>query len=92
MADFRWDPISGQWVIIAAHRAHRPNEFQTTVDCPPATECPFCHGNESSTPPEIAIYRSDEPDSRWSTRVFANKYPAVETNNGMGLELSLIHI
>lgn len=82
MADFRWDPVNGQWVIIAENRAQRPNEFQTTVDSSSRAACPFCYGNEDQTPKEIAVYQSGEHDGRWNTRVFANKYPAVHHNEG----------
>lgn len=89
MADFRWDPVSGQWVIIASNRAQRPNDFQTSVNRPPSTDCPFCYGNEELTPREIAVYQSGEKNGRWNTRVFANKYPAVTENDGVNHEINV---
>lgn len=86
MADFRWDPVTGQWVIIASNRAQRPNDFRTIVNRPQIDDCPFCYGNESLTPREIAVYQSGQRDGRWTTRVFANKYPAVGENAGFNLE------
>jgi UDPglucose--hexose-1-phosphate uridylyltransferase len=67
----RRNPITGEPVILATKRAVRPNAFggETEVDCP------FCPGNESMTPPELA--RAGEP---WQIRVFPNKYPATETH------------
>jgi UDPglucose--hexose-1-phosphate uridylyltransferase len=46
-----------------------------------ATDCPFCDGHESLTPPEtLAIGREGgEPDSPgWTVRVVPNKFPAIE--------------
>lgn len=62
------NPITGEPVIVAPDRAHRPNMYRGSDE-----ECPFCAGNESLTPPEIA--RTGEP---WRVRVFANKYPATD--------------
>lgn len=89
MADFRWDPVSGQWVIIAANRAQRPNDFQSTTGRPANLDCPFCYGNENQTPKEIAVYQSGEKNGRWNTRVFANKYPAVREDDGVNYEINV---
>ena len=89
MADFRWDPVNGQWVIIAENRAQRPNEFHTSVDRTKKEDCPFCYGNEDRTPKEIAVYQSGEKNGRWNTRVFANKYPAVHQNDGKNYEINV---
>jgi UDPglucose--hexose-1-phosphate uridylyltransferase len=66
---FRRHLITGEPIVFAPERAARPNAFgreHTLV-------CPFCPGNESLTPPEIA--RRGDP---WRIRVFPNKYPAVD--------------
>lgn len=89
MADFRWDPINGQWVIIAENRAQRPNEFLTRVDRRVAGDCPFCYGNEHRTPAEIAVYQAGEKNGRWNTRVFANKYPAVHQKDNLNYEINV---
>lgn len=82
MREFRRDPITGRWVIISSERANRPYAF---MKYPRETDsidtCPFCWGNESFTPPEIAAYRlpthpqKDTPG--WTIRVIPNKYPAL---------------
>lgn len=43
------------------------------------TECPFCEGNESMTPPEIVALRENggANESGWSVRVIPNKFPAL---------------
>jgi UDPglucose--hexose-1-phosphate uridylyltransferase len=66
----RRHPISGEPILFAPGRAGRPNAFGRSQN---AGTCPFCPGNESETPPEIA--RHGDP---WRVRVFPNKYPAVE--------------
>lgn len=61
--------ISGEPILDAPGRAGRPNAFGRED----AAGCPFCPGNESQTPPEIA--HTGEP---WRVRAFPNKYPAVD--------------
>ena len=87
MSELRKDPIVGRWVIIAGERAKRPSDFkpehQTQVD--PGT-CPFCEGNEASTPPEILAYRErgSKPNGpNWRLRVVPNKYPALQVEGGL---------
>ena len=65
----RRHPISGEPILYAPERALRPNVFGRE----PRGPCPFCPGNESETPPELA--RIGDP---WRVRVFPNRYPAVE--------------
>jgi len=76
--EFRQDPTTGDWVIVAAERADRPGGTQRAeVRQAPAKsdpECPFCAGNEDETPPEIL--RRPMSDN-WVVRVVPNKYPAL---------------
>ncbi len=94
MPDLRKDPIVGRWVIIAKNRAKRPHELvDGTNSRPPGAFCPFCEGNETHTPHEIACYRTpgthrDRPG--WRVRVVPNKFPALEiegelTKRGQGM-------
>ena len=80
MPEIRHDPLLDRWVIIASERARRlkmvAGEQKHQVG-----PCPFCHGNEDKTPPEIAAYRP--PDTApntpgWWTRVVPNKFPALQ--------------
>lgn len=84
MSQLRQDIFSGRWVIIAAERSKRPDDFR-----PPAEErkttfagfCPFCEGNEGKTPPEVYSYRKNgsKPDHPgWLVRVVPNKFPALK--------------
>lgn len=62
----RFHAITGEPLILAPARAARPNDFEDA-----GQPCPFCPGNEHTTPPEVA--RAGDP---WRIRVFPNKYPA----------------
>lgn len=63
MTEVRRNLITGEPILFAPDRRWRTGT--------PA--CPFCPGNESMTPPEIA--RVGDP---WRVRVFPNKYPFAE--------------
>jgi len=87
MSTLRQDPLTGRWVVMAASRQKRPNEFRLMQrDLTPGENCPFCPGRESSTTPEImATGRRDGAVSNgpgWAMRVFPNKYPALDPNAG----------
>jgi UDPglucose--hexose-1-phosphate uridylyltransferase len=81
MPELRKDPIIDRWVIIAVERGQRPDDFTTEGDPPSGAFCPFCPGQESKTPPELAQWgRSPDapPNSPgWSVRVVTNKFPAL---------------
>jgi len=87
MPELRQDPVTLEWVIIATERAKRPSEFQsqgggTRQSCllSQRQSCPFCEGNEGTTPPEIVAYRKagTPPNTRgWWVRVVANRFPAL---------------
>jgi len=89
MPQLRKDPIiTNRWVIIAAERAKRPNDFKPNEpDTYGSGPCPFCEGNEKLTPPEVD---ADRPKSTpvdtagWLTRTVPNKYPALEDKPSLG--------
>ncbi|UCF66843.1 MAG: galactose-1-phosphate uridylyltransferase [Acidobacteriota bacterium] len=94
MSELRHDPVSRRWVIVAAERSLRPNEFQIARPVPPNDEppCPFCPGQEAGTPKELYAVRDGDkanaPD--WRVRVIPNKRPvlAIEgtlDRRGLGL-------
>ena len=71
--ELRQDPITGDWVIVAAGRGARPRDFvRQPVSRADSENCPFCPGNEGETPPEV--WRLDGPDSRWRIRVVPNRF------------------
>lgn len=91
MPEFRQNPLTGAWVIIAPDRGKRPDavthDLAATSDASTSPHCPFCPGNERQTPPELYSVRTDRsaPDTPgWSLRVFLNRFPAV-TLDGDGV-------
>jgi UDPglucose--hexose-1-phosphate uridylyltransferase len=82
MSQLRHDPLSGRDVIVAAGRAARPTTFAVSGDEGDGTgACPFCPGEESRTPPEVARTGGGEPDGPgWEVRAFPNLYPIVEAH------------
>lgn len=80
MPEFRKDPVSGRWVIIATDRARRPADFsREQVVIKGGRFCPFCPGHEQKTPPEVLAYRQDGGPNQpgWKVRVVPNKFPAL---------------
>jgi UDPglucose--hexose-1-phosphate uridylyltransferase len=74
----RLNPLTGRWVTIVAERAERPNAFaprSMQVESDPDRPCPFCPGNEGSTP---AAFETIGEGGEWEMRVIPNKYPAFD--------------
>ena len=61
------DPLRGEWVILAADRAQRPDDR-------PGDRCPFCPGHEEDTPPATATVPAT---GSWRLRAFPNRFPLV---------------
>lgn len=81
MSEFRRDPITGRWAIVAESRRARPDEYAVRAPPSPVSECPFCEGNEARTPPEVAAFRdagSPANGPGWTVRTIPNKFPTVE--------------
>ncbi|MEW5946408.1 MAG: galactose-1-phosphate uridylyltransferase [bacterium] len=87
MSELRRDPVVGRWVIISTERGERPTDYVPAMPRERGDRfCPFCPGNEWSTPPEILSLRNNagEPDSPgWRIRVVANKYPALAVEGSL---------
>ncbi len=80
MPELRQDPVTKRWVIIAAERSKRPQDFNVVHQERNPGICPFCEGNEGKTPPEITAYReagSRPNEPGWWVRVVPNKFPAL---------------
>jgi UDPglucose--hexose-1-phosphate uridylyltransferase len=82
--EYRRDPVSGRWVIVAPERSLRPLALSHSK--PHARwdaerdACPFCEGHEADTPRELLAVRDPGtlPDGPgWHLRVVPNRYPAV---------------
>jgi UDPglucose--hexose-1-phosphate uridylyltransferase len=81
VSQLRLNPLTGRWVTVAVDRASRPGELisrQVPVEADPTRQCPFCPGNEESTPPALETYG---PSGTWLVRVVPNLFPAFEGND-----------
>ena len=80
MPELRKDPITGRWVIISLERGKRPTDFQDQRTKKRGGFCPFCAGNERTTPNEILAYRDGDRKNGpgWRVRVVPNKFPALQ--------------
>ncbi|MDE3085918.1 MAG: galactose-1-phosphate uridylyltransferase [Acidobacteriota bacterium] len=78
MNQLRLDPLTGRWVVVSVDRAERPAAFSpptAPVQADTTRPCPFCPGNEESTPPALETYGAS---GSWLVRVVPNLYPAFE--------------
>jgi UDPglucose--hexose-1-phosphate uridylyltransferase len=59
MAEFRRDPITGRWVLLAPERTRRSRDFTppSAKQLDPAN-CPFCEGRESIAGHELLSWRT----------------------------------
>jgi UDPglucose--hexose-1-phosphate uridylyltransferase len=81
MPQLRKDPVTKRWVIILHEQAKKPSDFHVAHPEKQSLKCPFCQGNEASTPNEVMSYRA--PDTLpnqpgWEVRVIPNKFPALQ--------------
>src|SRR5207237_35045 len=77
MSEFRFNRVTGDWVIIATERARRPEDYIIRMnrrDVPSHIDtCPFCVGNEDSTETIFV----EPPEGPWAVRLVKNKFPAL---------------
>ncbi len=78
MSEFRQNPITKQWVLIAPKRAMRPDEYKTHSVMSGVPEfdssCAFCPGNE---PLNMELYRTPVKGD-WQVRIVENKFHALD--------------
>jgi len=70
MAELRQDPITRDWVIVNAERAHRPRDTGAG-----GARCPFCPGHEALTPASVDELAGEA--GRWMVRAVPNMFPAL---------------
>lgn len=79
MPELRQNPLTGDWVVMALQRSHRPGAA-LSGDREEGHPCPFCPGNESMTTPEIwALGRESGAANTpgWKVRIIPNLFPAL---------------
>lgn len=96
MSRLRKDPVVGRWIIISTERSKKPEDYtfeEQGEDVGPAG-CPFCGGNESKTPPEIASFRPEKTSANqpgWWVRVIPSKFPVLHIEGNLEREGSGIY-
>lgn len=86
MNQLRLDPLTGRWVVVSVDRSQRPFAFSqrsAPVQADTSRPCPFCPGNEESTPPALETYGAS---GSWLVRVVPNLYPAFEGDHPFVVE------
>lgn len=85
MSEWRADPVTGQWTIVAddlplARRDFVLDGTSKPLDLP----CPFCEGHEQTAGHEILAVRDGTPANgpSWSLRVVPNRVPALRVEAG----------
>lgn len=63
-SELRYDPMLGEWVIVASHRQDRTH-------LPPADECPLC--------PTVDGHTTEIPAPDFDVVVFENRFPSLTT-------------
>jgi UDPglucose--hexose-1-phosphate uridylyltransferase len=82
----RLERNTGRWVVVSVERAGRPAAFPTRtapVQADTSRPCPFCPGNEGTTPPALETYGAS---GSWLVRVVPNLYPAFEGDHPFVVE------
>jgi UDPglucose--hexose-1-phosphate uridylyltransferase len=84
MSEFRQNPITKNWVLIAPTRGKRPDQYKTysvmhgipEVD----KKCVFCAGNEHLNPEILRVGQNGLPTKGkdWEIRIIPNKFSALE--------------
>ena len=81
MSEFRQDPSSGDWMILAPGRAARPrflDEKKKVRKPTPKNKCPFEHLERKEDWPPILAYPNVK---HWELALIPNKYPALVHGN-----------
>jgi len=77
MSEFRQNPITKNWVLIAPARGKRPDQYKTysVMHGVPEVDktCVFCPGNEVNSLEVLRV-----PKDEWQVRIIPNKFAALE--------------
>ncbi len=85
MSEWRADPVTGEWVIVASDAPMRLRDFDLD-ERPPAADglCPLCEGHEHVAGREILAVRNGSPGDGpgWDLRVVPNRAPVLRVEAG----------
>ncbi|MEZ5290427.1 MAG: hypothetical protein R2745_05055 [Vicinamibacterales bacterium] len=95
MSEWRADPATGRWIVVADELPLARRDFVVDgVARPLDTPCPFCEGHELVAGREIAAVRDsgvpDEPG--WRLRVVPNRVPALRVEAGSETVADGLHV
>lgn len=77
MSDWRADPITGDWTVVADDLPLARRDFVIAGATQPLDRpCPLCPGQEAATGHEIAAVR-ENGSTEWRIRVVPNRVPAL---------------
>lgn len=79
MSEFRCDPVSGDWIILAPERVKRPYDFLSKRGKrvpSPKSNCPFEDLQKSGNWPPL-VSRRAKHGKDWQVVIIPNKYPAL---------------
>ena len=85
MSEWRADPVTGQWVIVASEAPVRRRDFDLDEHPPEADgPCPLCEGHEHVAGREILAVRRGTPADGpgWDLRVVPNRVPVLRVEAG----------
>ena len=87
MPEWRQDPVTGDWALLAPQRALRPHDARSREGGASGTAdgCPFCAGHEAQTPPATLVWPQDNRRD-WQVRVVPNRYPALTAEAALSAE------
>ncbi len=81
VSEFRQDPVSGDWVLLAPLRGGR-HKFKGRVKTKLSKDkCPFENPSKFGNAPPVLVYQKEAKDD-WFLQVIPNKYPAVGPGDG----------
>jgi len=86
MSEWRADPVTGQWTIVADDLPVSRRDFVVDgISRPLDSPCPLCEGRELTAGHEITAVRdgSSADGPGWSLRVVPNRVPALRVEAGM---------
>ncbi len=76
VSEFRQDPVSGDWVLLAPLRSER-HKFKRRAKMELSkNKCPFENPSKFWNAPPVLVYQK-ETKNDWFLQIISNKYPAV---------------
>lgn len=76
MSEFRQDPVSGDWILLAPFRS-KGRKFEGRAETKLSkNKCPFENPSKFGNAPPVLVYQK-ETKNDWFLQIVPNKYPAV---------------